>query len=318
MLTTSNGIKVGFIGLGEREWLETINVLPPNLIYRSATATAKELVPQLREQGAEIVICLSHQREPNDNKLAKQTDGIIDIILGGHDHFYGHSFINGTHVLRSGSDFKQLSYLEARRSKQDPKRWDFDIWRRDICSDVPEHPETLKLVGELTSKLQHSLAKAVGWTATALDARFSTVRTKESNIGNFVCDIMRQHHAADCTIMASGTIRGDQIYPPGAIRIRDITTCFPFEDPCVLLRVTGQAIWDALENSVLQYPAQEGRFPQVSNIRFEFDPSKDPGKRVTSLEIGNQVYGPDRKYLLCTRGYMGRGKGNSPIPSCRK
>lgn len=309
MMTTSNGIKVGFIGLGEREWLDTINTLPPNLIYRSATAVAKEIVPQLREQGAEIIVALTHMREPNDNKLAEQTDGLIDIILGGHDHYYSHSLINGTHVLRSGTDFKNLSYIEARRKPDDPAKWDFDIWRRDVTSTIKEDEPTVQLVSDLTSKLNKSLTRPIGWTATPLDARFSTVRLKESNIGNFVCDVMRQHHHADCTIMASGTIRGDQIYPPGALRIKDITTCFPFEDPVVLLRVTAKAIWDALENGVSMYPALEGRFPQVSNIRFEFDPSKPRGERVLSMSIGGEPYEPERKYVLATRGYMGRGKG---------
>ncbi|KAH7324932.1 5'-nucleotidase [Stachybotrys elegans] len=308
MMTTSTGIKVGLIGLGEREWLETINVLPPNLIYKSATATAKELVPKLREAGAEIVVCVSHQREPNDNKLAEQTGGIIDIILGGHDHHYSHSFINGTHVLRSGTDFKQLSYIEARRKTDDASKWDIDIWRRDITSEVPEHEPSVELVKKLTSKLQQSLSKPVGWTAMPLDARFSTVRMKESNIGNLVCDIMRNYHNADCSIMAAGTIRGDQIYAPGAIRIKDITTCFPFEDPVILIRVTGQAIWGAIENGVSLYPAQEGRFPQVSNIEYEFDPSQPPGQRVTKLKIGKQPCDLERKYLLATRGYMGRAK----------
>jgi 5'-nucleotidase len=102
MLTSSNGIKIGLIGLGEREWLDTINSLPPDLIYKSATETAKELVPELRAAGADIVIAITHMREPNDNKLAEQTDGIIDLILGGHDHYYNHSIIKGTQVLRSG------------------------------------------------------------------------------------------------------------------------------------------------------------------------------------------------------------------------
>ena len=315
MLTTSNGIKMGIIGLGEREWLATINSLPPNLIYKSATETAKELVPQLRADGAEIIVCLSHMREPNDNKLAEQTDGLIDIILGGHDHYYSHSVIKGTHVLRSGTDFKQLSYIEARRSRKrgsdesGPQRWDFDIWRRDLTSEVPEHEETARLVEQLTSKLQKSLTHPIGWTATPLDARFSTVRIKESNMGNFVCDVMRRYHHADCTIMASGTIRGDQVYPPGVVRIKDVTTCFPFEDPVVCLRVKGQAIWDALENGVSTYPALEGRFPQVSNIVFEFDPSRESGKRLNFLQIGGKNYDPEADYLLVTRGYMGRGKG---------
>ncbi|KAK3389763.1 Metallo-dependent phosphatase-like protein [Podospora didyma] len=308
VITASNGLKIGLIGLGEREWLDTINSLPPNLIYRSASEVARELVPQLRDEGADIVIALTHQREPNDNKLAEQTEGMIDIILGGHDHFYAHSFINGTHVLRSGSDFKQLSYLEVRRSTSADRRWDVDIWRRDLVKAVPEDSDTLALVDKLTAKLKKSLEKPVGYTASPLDARFTTVRLRESNLGNFVCDIMRHHYSADCALMAAGTIRGDQIYAPGPLRVKDITDCFPFEDPVVVIKASGQAIWDALENGVSMYPALEGRFPQVSNIKFKFDPSKPVGSRVLWVEIGGKTYEPERIYVLATRGYMGRGK----------
>ncbi|PSR82391.1 flagellar associated protein [Coniella lustricola] len=309
MLTASNGIKIGVIGLGEREWLETINSLPPDLIYKSASETAKELIPQLRAEGAELIVALTHQREPNDNKLAENVGDQIDLILGGHDHYYSHSVINGCHVLRSGTDFKQLSYLEARRAAQGSGRnWDLTICRRDVVSSIEEHGPTKELAEKLTSKLKQSLEKPVGFTAAPLDARFTTVRLRESNLGNFVCDIMRYHYNADCALMAAGTIRGDQIYPPGPIRIKDITDCFPFEDPVVVLKVTGQAIREALENSVSMYPALEGRFPQVSNMKFTFDPKRPAGDRVTELSIAGDGYLPDKLYLLATRGYMGRGK----------
>jgi 2',3'-cyclic-nucleotide 2'-phosphodiesterase (5'-nucleotidase family) len=223
MLTASNGVKIGVIGLVEREWLDTINSLPPDLIYKSVSATAKELAPKLREQGAEIIIALTHQREPNDNKLAEKTPhGLIDLVLGGHDHYYQHSLINGTHVLRSGSDFKQLSYIEARRRPGDDKKWDFHIVRRDIVSDITPDPEMARVVEDLTTSLKDKLEKPLGYTASPLDARFTTVRLKESNIGNFVCDLMRAHYNGDCCLMASGTIRGDQIYPPGVLKLKDI------------------------------------------------------------------------------------------------
>ncbi|KAI0184798.1 Metallo-dependent phosphatase-like protein [Xylaria flabelliformis] len=308
MITSSNGVKIGLIGLGEREWLATINSLPPNLIYKSASETAKELVPQLRAEGAEIVIAVTHMREPNDNKLAEQTDGIIDIILGGHDHYYNHSLIKDTHVLRSGTDFKQLSYIEARRRPDSSGRWDIDITRRDLTSEIPEHPPTLELVDKVTASLKVTLQKPVGYTAAPLDARFRTVRLQESNIGNFVCDIMRHHYSGDCSLMASGTIRGDQVYPPGPILLKDIMSCFPFEDPVVVIRVVGQAIWDALENSVSLYPALEGRFPQVSNIKFEYNAGKPPGSRIVSASIGGEPIDMVKKYVLVTRGYMARGK----------
>jgi len=223
MLTSSNGIKIGLIGLVEREWLDTINSLPPDLIYKSASATAKELVPGLRAQGAEIIIAITHQREPNDNKLAENCGGeLIDMILGGHDHYYKHSVINGTHVLRSGSDFKQMSYIEARRRPGQDGKWDLHIARRDVMAEIPQDPATVELVNGLTAGLKSKLEKPIGYTAAPLDARFTTVRLKESNLGNFVCDMMRHHYGGDCCIMAAGTIRGDQIYPPGIIKLKDI------------------------------------------------------------------------------------------------
>ncbi|OJD16565.1 hypothetical protein AJ78_03256 [Emergomyces pasteurianus Ep9510] len=304
----SNGVKVGVIGLGEREWLGTVNVLPPGIIYKSASETAKELIPGLRAQGADLIVAVTHQREPNDNKLATKTPpGLIDIILGGHDHFYGHSFINSTHVLRSGTDFKQLSYIEAWR-KSDGSGWDFSITRRDVVRAIPEDLATVELVAKLTSALKYKLQKPVGYTANPLDARFTTVRRKESNIGNFVCDLMRFHHNTDCAIMAAGTIRGDQIYPPGTLRVKDILNCFPFEDPVVVLRVKGRALRAALENGVSELPALEGRFPQVSNIQYGYSLSAQRGSRIVFVKLGGKDLEDEKLYTLATRGYMARGK----------
>jgi len=325
ILESSNGIKVGLIGLAEREWyayphicslsakslrrLDTINSLPPNLIYLSASETARKLIPSLHEQGAEIIIALTHAREPSDIKLAEKTPpGLIDLILGGHDHFYGHHFINGTHVLRSGTDFKQLSYIEARRKPLGQAGWDFEITRRDIIRSISEDPDTTKLVEKLTSSLKDKLEKPIGYTAVPLDGRFTTVRTRESNLGNFVCDLMRHFHGTDCALMAGGTIRGDQIYPPGILLLKDILNCFPFEDPVVVLRVSGKATLEALENSVSLVPALEGRYPQISNIQFAYNPDLPSGSRVQWVKINKENLDEEKIYALATRGYMGRGK----------
>ena len=289
--------------------LGTINSLPPNLIYKSASETAIELVPTLRAQGAQIIIALTHAREPSDIKLAEKTPpGLIDLVLGGHDHFYAHQIIKKTHVLRSGTDFKQLSYIEARRKANGDPGWDFDIIRRDITRAIPEDTATVQLVDKLTSSLRHKLEKPVGYTAVPLDGRFTTARTKESNLGNFVCDLMRHYYDAECALMAGGTVRGDQIYPPGVLLLKDILNCFPFEDPVVVLRIKGKAILEALENSVSLVPALEGRFPQVSNIQFAYNPYLAPGSRIKWAKIHGEPLDYDRSYTIATRGYMGRGK----------
>ena len=289
--------------------LDTINSLPPNLDYRSASQTANELIPGLRAQGAEIVVALTHAREPSDVKLAEKTSrGLIDIILGGHDHFYAHQIVNNTHILRSGTDFKQLSYIEAWRTSKSQTGWDFKVTRRNILRSLPEDDAAVELVDKLTSSLKTQLEKPVGYTAVPLDARFTTVRTKESNLGNFVCDLMRHFHSTDCALMASGTIRGDQIYPPGVLLLKDILNCFPFEDPVIVIRIQGSAILQALENSVYLVPALEGRFPQVSNIQFLYDPSRAPSTRVLWVKVGSASLDLEKSYTMATRGYMGRGK----------
>lgn len=75
-----------------------------------------------------------------------------------------------------------------------------------------------------------------------------------------------------------------------------------------MLKVTGKAILDALENSVCLYPALEGRFPQVSHIEFEFDPNKPAGSRILNVKVAKAPIDLDRVYVLVTRGYMARGK----------
>nr|POF15375.1 mannosylglucosyl-3-phosphoglycerate phosphatase [Quercus suber] len=308
MITASNGIRIGVIGLVEQEWLDTINTLPPDLRFVEPAIVARELAAKLRHEGAEMIIALTHQRQPNDEKLARELEpGVVDIILSGHDHFYAQAVVNGTQVLRSGTDFKQLSYLEVRR-KKDGTGWEFDIWRRDVISMIPPEPAAVAMVDKITSNLRTKLEKPIGYSAVPLDARFTTVRLKESNMGNFICDLMRLHYNADCCIMAAGTIRGDQVYLPGLLKVKDIMNCFPFEDPCVVVGVTGKQLLHALENGVSKYPAQEGRFPQVSNITFKFDPSKTEGHRCSDVKVGGQPIALEREYSLATRDYMVRGK----------
>lgn len=284
-----------------------MNSLPPDLIYESASATAEVLASRLREEGCELIVAVTHMREPNDIKLANKTSaGLIDLILGGHDHFYSCQKINSTYILRSGTDFKQLSYIEAWRTEDG--RWDFSITRRDIVRSIPEDPTTVQLVDKLTSSLKTKLEKPIGYTVVPLDARFTTVRTRESNLGNFVCDLMRYYYGTDCALMAAGTIRGDQIYSPGLLRLKDIMNCFPFEDPVVVVKITGKAISEALENSVSLVPALEGRYPQVSNIVFEYDPKLPAGCRVRWIRIDGVGLDPAKIYAVATRGYMARGK----------
>lgn len=48
--------------------------------------------------------------QPNDKKLANEFDG-IDLILGGHDHVNTVEKVNGTYIIKSGSDFAEFNTI---------------------------------------------------------------------------------------------------------------------------------------------------------------------------------------------------------------
>jgi 5'-nucleotidase len=53
------------------------------------------------------------------------------------------------------------------------------------------------------------LEDVIGEFHVDLDGLFETVRTKESNLGNFVTDIMLASCNADCALINSGTLRSE-------------------------------------------------------------------------------------------------------------
>ena len=75
------------IGLVENEWLDTLACINPNeIIYTDFVESANTLADDLKDnQNCDIVIALTHMRQPNDIKLAENSPR-VDVILGGHDH----------------------------------------------------------------------------------------------------------------------------------------------------------------------------------------------------------------------------------------
>jgi len=142
------GVRVGFIGLVEKEWIATVASWPAEFEYQSMEETGLRLSRELRGQhGCDIVIALTHCRLPNDIPLAKKLFAFtpahqkahpiadehgVDLLLGGHDHlYYVSKGVDGWEdfdvnepvlgaeedqgdilVIKSGSDFRDISDLE--------------------------------------------------------------------------------------------------------------------------------------------------------------------------------------------------------------
>ncbi|MEO1491281.1 MAG: ExeM/NucH family extracellular endonuclease [Pseudomonadota bacterium] len=144
------------------------------------------------------------------------------------------------------------------------------------------------------------------------------VRTQETNLGNLTADAnLVAAQAADETVVVSikngGGIRanigddsfvpaggteairvpneelvdgdGNVIKPAGGISQNDIATTLAFNNSLSLLTLTKQELVDVLEHGVSGLPDVAGRFPQVSGVKFSFDPDNEVGSRIQNAAI---------------------------------
>lgn len=158
------------------------------------------------------------------------------------------------------------------------------------------------------ARLDTMLKMEVGRLTGPIDTRKEAVRTGENAFANAVVDMLRAALDADVALINGGGIRGDRSYPAGALLTRrDIYAELPYHDVGVVLDVTGQQLWDAVESGVSAVEQLQGRFPHLSNARAEIDLSRPPGQRLRSLSVGGKPVGLSTRYRLATSSFLAAG-----------
>lgn len=297
---------IGLIGLVEKEWLDTLPTIDPKEVtFIDFVKAGNQLAEELRNEGCEIVIALTHMRTPNDIELAKNCPK-IDLILGGHDHVFEAIEINGTKIIKSGTDFRQFSKITLDRNRDSNGKIGVEIEEINVTAKYEIDKELQEDLNKYSDMIEAKMSDTLGNFTVELEGRFSKIRTSETNLGNWVCDIVLSATGADVVMINSGTFRSDQIHPIGPFTMKDLVSVIPMRDPLIVLEVSGKILIEAIENSVYAYPKLEGRFPQVSGISFVFDPTKPPGQRVEPnlIRIADQWLNENQKYAVCIKSYM--------------
>jgi 2',3'-cyclic-nucleotide 2'-phosphodiesterase (5'-nucleotidase family) len=147
----------------------------------------------------------------------------------------------------------------------------------------------------------------IGRTSVPLDVRATSVRHHETNFGNFVADVYREALQAQVAIVNGGGLRSDTQMPAGEITKRDVLSILPFENALVKLSVTGAHLRRLLENGVSAADREDGRFPQVSGLSFEFDMARPPRSRVVSVLVAGEPLRDEASYTLAVSAYVLKG-----------
>lgn len=265
--------------------------------------TARKFVPEMRGLGVNVVIGLTHLFMAQDKKLSGCAD--FDLILGGHEHTLLQSSANGTPIFKMWADAREVGRFDLYIDKKSGKVASMDWQIIPVTDQIADDPEFAPVAAKYKDLLE-KLAVKVGATSVELDALSYSVRTKETNIGNFIADGYREAVGAEIGFVNGGSIRADLTYNPGVLTMRDVLSMLPFNNPIVKVEVSGKTLMEILEHSVARSreDSEPGRFPQVSGLKFTFDASKLPGQRIVDAYVGGKRIADESLYTVATSDFL--------------
>ena len=300
------GVKVAIVGLtddGSKATTHYANT--QDIDFHDQWEVGQEVVAQADAE-ADVVIMLSHLHGGN-NTVPTRIDGIDMEIGGGNDIFGRPLNIEGTVVVNPGGVGTCVN--QTNLNLKDGEVLGYTFNQIILSSDVPEDAEVKAIIEDYQADLDAQMEVVIGQCASDIAWSSPLVRTQESPLGNLAADALRDYCDADIAIQNGGGIRAG--LTAGDVTVGDIFGMLPFDNKVTLVEVTGQTVWDALENGVDGYPTTNGKFPQVSGIKYTFDGSKPAGERIVSvtLEDGTPL-DLDAWYTLACNDFMcGGGDG---------
>jgi len=175
-----------------------------------------------------------------------------------------------------------------------------------VVRTMLEDPAVAELVRAYARRLDRELDVVVGRTTVPLDAT-RRLRAAETNLGNFVADVVRAHTGAQVALVNGGGIRTDSTVPAGPLTRRTVRGLLPFTNVVVTLELTGGDLRAALEHGLAQADRGGGGFLQVSGVRLVWDPRRPAGGRLVGAEVGGRALDDGSRYTVAVPGFLARG-----------
>jgi 5'-nucleotidase len=312
-----NGIKVGILGLSEN-WLPSCNQLTPQEAFYSDCFEEGERYARMlkRNEGCEIVIALTHSRYQTDKEMAMRCP-TIDLILGGHDHFYKNS--PQRRIVKSGEEFEFLTEIVIRVPAERHQQLSASVSSGGalIKRSITTHPITLEivpdahmmeLIARYEKRLQQRMGKVIGITSIPLDCTEACCRFKEGCLPNFFVDVMAERAGADFAILGGAAIAGKAVMAPGDITLGDVFNWFPNDTRVMTVRLLGSTVIKMLTVMVKDVPDEAPSFPHPSAaLNFTINTLRTPTS-VQNVTVRGEPIELDTWYTVAVEDFVGLGK----------
>lgn len=314
-------IKVGFIGLNVR----LLNLVDPKacegVVWQDAINVADARAEELKNQGADIVIALSHLGyEANDDRvyydrgIAMNTRH-IDMIIGGHSHtmLRNADYITNLDgdqvpVVQTGSRGYNLGYAKIHIDKKGKPSFEYRLIPVDNRLDDRTDPAFSDIIDAYAVEVKARMDEKLGYSKYNITR--STNSNGQSRLGNLSADgliwMAKEYYDvnADVSVYNTGGIRAN--IEKGDITLGDVYAVYPFDNILSILEIRGTDLKE-LFNSVAA-----GSLPAGGDIKVIIADGNIKSVTVNGKQIvDNQIYTVATIDYLANLGRYGLGNAIS-------
>ena len=239
-----SGLKIGVIGISA---MIVDKVMPEKmskaLKFTSGVDEVSEHVKNLKANGSDIIILLSHNGFPQDVELLKKVEG-IDICLSAHTHnrIYKPIEINGARIVQCGCHGAFIGNFTLEIEDKKIKKYDYELIKVD--ASLPKNTKVDSMVQNLLKPYQEIRELAIGSTTETLH-RYNTIN---STLDELLLRAIANSTATEI-VFSNGWRYGAPI-PKGNITENDLYNIAPMNPPVSTVELTGSEIKEMLEENL--------------------------------------------------------------------
>ncbi|MGV6840642.1 MAG: thiosulfohydrolase SoxB [Planktomarina sp.] len=260
------------------------------------------MVEEVRAQGAECVVVLSHNGFDVDKKMASVVPG-IDIILSGHTHdaLPEPALVGETIIVPSGSNGKFVSRVDL--DIRDGKMMGYRHKLIPVFSDViTPDAEVAALIDEQRAPYLNELTEVIGQTDSLLYRRGNFNGTWD----DLICDALLSERDAEIAL-SPGVRWGPSLVPGQNITREDIfgVTSMTY-GKAYRTEMTGETLKVILEDVADNifnpdpYYQQGGDMVRTGGLGYRVDVSAPAGSRISNMTLlkTSEPIDPSRSYVV--------------------
>ena len=277
----------------------------PYVTYKDPLENARAMVKKLRGK-VDILIAVTHLAIEQDMQIAKELPE-VDLILGGHEHeniqvWRGLDF---TPIFKADANARTVYVHELIYNTQ-KRKLQIISQLRFITGEIPDDPETAKVI-KRWREVGYKGFRRTGFepenvvvrTTESLDGLESSVRNNATRLTELISEgMLDMSPDSELTIFNGGSVRIDDVIPPGKITEYDVIRIMPFGGDVVSIKMKGRLLKRVLGQG--RKNRGTGGYLQTANVRLNKDGSK--------WKINGKKLKSGKKYNVAISDYLLTGK----------